>query len=128
MAELKGQDTFDAIVIVLSSEFGRTLPSIGEGTDQAWGGNDFVLGGVISGGTMFNDFVESLLEGNDQDAGRGRLMPKYPWESVMAPIAEWMGADLSSGQFASVFPDLANFDNSEHIIDKTKLFNNYDLV
>ena len=46
----------------------------------------------------------------------------------MAPIAEWMGADPSSGQFASVFPDLANFDNSEHIIDKTKLFNNYDLV
>ena len=55
-------------------------------------------------------------------------MPKYPWESVMAPIAEWMGADPSSAKFASVFPNLANFDSSEHIIDKTVLFNNYDLV
>ena len=78
-------------------------------------------------GTIFNDLRESLLQGSDQDTG-GRLIPKYPWESVMAPIAEWMGADPSSGQFASVFPNLANFDSSEHIIDKTTLFNNYDLV
>jgi len=49
-----------------------------------------VLGGGISGGTIFNDLPESLLEGSDQDAGRGKLIPKYPWESVMIPIAEWM--------------------------------------
>jgi len=81
-----------------------------------------VLGGGISGGTIFNDLPESLLQGSDQDAGRGRLIPKYPWEIVMVPIAEWMGADPSSGQRASVFPNLANIDSSEQIVDETKLF------
>jgi len=128
VAELKGQDIFDSTVVVTSSEFGRTLTSNGLGTDHAWAGNHFVLGGGISGGTIFNDFPESLLEGNNQDAGRGRLIPKYPWEGVMAPIAEWMGADPNSGQFAIVFPNIANFDSSEHLIDKTELFNNYDLI
>jgi uncharacterized protein (DUF1501 family) len=128
VAELRGQEIFGSTVIVTSSEFGRTLTSNGLGTDHAWAGNHFVLGGGIRGGSIFNDFPESLLEGNAQDAGRGRLIPKYPWESVMAPIAEWMGADPSSGPFASVFPNLANFDSSEHIIGKTDLFNNYDLV
>jgi cullin-associated NEDD8-dissociated protein 1 len=128
VTELKGQDIFDSTVIVTSSEFGRTLTSNGLGTDHAWAGNHFVLGGGINGGTIFNDFPESLLEGNNYDAGRGRLIPRYPWESVMAPIAEWMGADPSSDQFASVFPNLANFESSEYIIGKTELFNNYDLV
>merc|ERR1712193_535755 len=31
-------------------------------------------------------FPDSLVEGNEYDAGRGRLIPKYPWESMMVPI------------------------------------------
>jgi len=127
VADLKGQGIFDSTVMGSRSEFGLTVASNGEGTNHALAGNHFVLGGGISGGTIFNDFSESLLEGNDLDAGHGRLIPKYPLEGVMAPIAEWMGADPSSGN-ASVFPKLANFSSSEHIIDKTKLFNNYYLV
>jgi cullin-associated NEDD8-dissociated protein 1 len=126
VAELKGQDIFESTVMVTSSEFGRTLTSNGLGTDHAWAGNHFVLGGGIRGGKIFNDFPESLLEGNGQDAGRGRMIPKYPWESVMAPIAEWMGA--APWELTNVFPNLANFDSSEHIIGKTELFSNYDLV
>ena len=34
----------------------------------------------------------------------------YPWESMMVPIAEWMGMDASKKSF--VFPNLANFDAS----------------
>jgi cullin-associated NEDD8-dissociated protein 1 len=128
VAEMKAQDIFESIVLVTMSEFGRTLTSNGGGSDHAWAGNHFVLGGGISGGNIFNDFPESLLEGNNQDAGRGRLIPKYPWESMMVPIAEWIGADPSSASFASVFPNLANFNQSKHIISKTDLFNNYDLV
>ena len=63
-----------------------------------------MLGGGISGGTIFNDLPESLLEGNDQDAGSGRLMPKYPWESVMVPIAEWMWGQSELGPACERFP------------------------
>merc|ERR1712113_1294800 len=44
------------------------------------------------------------------------LSPSYPWESVMVPIGEWMGADARSGSLANVFPNLANFNRSKHII------------
>jgi len=82
------------------------------------------------GSTIFNDFPESLLKTSDQDTGRGprvRLMPKYPWESVMAPIAEWMGVDPSSTRMTTVFPNIANFP-PELFIDRAQLFKNFDLV
>merc|ERR1712232_1218611 len=82
----------------------------------------------MGGGRVFNDFPQSLLEGNEQDAGRGRMIPKYPFESVMVPIAEWMGADPQSSAFVNVFPNLENFDRTAHIIGKQDLFDNYDLV
>jgi cullin-associated NEDD8-dissociated protein 1 len=122
VAELVGQSVFDQTVIVTSSEFGRTLTSNGAGTDHAWAGNHFVLGGAISGGKIFNDFPSSLLEGNEQDAGRGRLIPKYPWESMMVPVAEWMGGDPNSDGFARVFPNLQNFDRAQYIIGTGDMF------
>merc|ERR1711879_471924 len=107
VAELKGQNVFDSTVLVAESDFGRSLTSNGAGTDHAWAGNYFILGGSINGGRIYNEFPTSLLEGNEQDAGRGRLIPKYPWESMMVPVAEWMGADAM--HHASIFPNLHNF-------------------
>lgn len=74
----------------------------------------------MNGGHVFNEFPASLLEGNPQDAGRGRLIPKYPWETMMVPIAEWMGVEES--QLANTFPNLANFDRSSHILGRNVLF------
>jgi uncharacterized protein (DUF1501 family) len=80
-----------------------------------------ILGGDVRGGKIFNQYPTSLVEGNDQDAGRGRLIPKYPWESMMVPIADWMGLDASLQ--GSVFPNLKNFDAS-HIVETNALFKN----
>jgi len=120
VAELEAQGAFDSTVLVTASDFGRSLTSNGAGTDHAWAGNHFVLGGSVQGGHVFNDFPASLLEGNEQDAGRGRLIPKYPWESMMVPIAEWMGVNPS--QYNQVFPNLGNFNLSSHIIGRDALF------
>jgi uncharacterized protein (DUF1501 family) len=119
VSELRAQGIFDSTVLAAESDFGRSLTSNGAGTDHGWAGNTFVIGGGLEGGRVYNDFPTSLLEGNDQDAGRGRLIPRYPWESMMVPIAEWAGLDASQ-QF-SVFPNLQNF-NSTHIIDGHMLF------
>jgi len=119
VTELEAQNIFDSTVLVTSSDFGRSLTSNGAGTDHAWA-NHLVLGGSINGGRVFNDFPSSLVEGNEQDAGRGRLIPKYPWESMMVPIAEWMGVEQS--QRAGVFPNLVNFNVSTAIIGHAALF------
>lgn len=121
VAEMNAQGIFDKIVLFTSSDFGRTLPTNGQGTDHAWAGNYFVLGGDIRGGNVLNKFPSSLLEGNEQDAGRGRMIPQYPYESMMMPIAEWLGVEAS--QFSQVFPNLGNF-NASHLIPRTTLFQN----
>eukprot|EP00931_Biecheleriopsis_adriatica_P030525 TRINITY_DN1799_c0_g1_i2.p1 TRINITY_DN1799_c0_g1~~TRINITY_DN1799_c0_g1_i2.p1 ORF type:complete len:1902 (+),score=314.24 TRINITY_DN1799_c0_g1_i2:62-5767(+) len=119
VTELKAQEIFDSVVLVTESDFGRTLTSNGGGTDHGWAGNHLVVGGSIQGRKIFNEYPKSLLEGNGQDAGRGRLIPKYPWESMMVPIAEWMG--LEPGQRHDVFPNLVNF-NDTYIIQQASLF------
>merc|ERR1711907_635739 len=79
-----------------------------------------VIGGNVHGGRVYNSFPSSLLEESEQDLGRGRLIPKYPWENMMVPIAEWMG--VTESQHSMVFPNLANFDRSAHILAKDTLF------
>jgi len=120
VGELKAQDIFESVVIASESDFGRTLSTNGAGTDHAWAGNHFVIGGQVNGNHVFNDFPSSLLAGSDQDLGRGRLIPKYPWESMMVPIAEWMGVEEPA--LPTVFPNLANFDRATHILAKDVLF------
>mmetsp|Transcript_23425 Transcript_23425/g.65398 ORF Transcript_23425/g.65398 Transcript_23425/m.65398 type:complete len:297 (-) Transcript_23425:290-1180(-) len=119
VGELKTQNIFESVTLVSASDFGRTLTSNGVGTDHAWAGNHFVLGGSINGGKLYNRYPTSLLLGNEQDVGKGRLIPQYPWESVFAPIAEWMGVD--SKDLPYVFPNRAKF-NATHIIAKNTLF------
>merc|ERR1712217_827512 len=118
VAELQAQGVFDSVVLTTESDFGRTLTSNGGGSDHGWAGQHIILGGNIRGGKVFNKYPVSLLEGNEQDAGRGRVIPEYPWESMMSPIAEWMG--LEAGQQTSVFPNLHNF-NADRIIAKESL-------
>jgi cullin-associated NEDD8-dissociated protein 1 len=119
VAELEGQGVFDNVVVVTSSDFGRSLTSNGKGTDHAWAGQHFVLGGKVNGGRIYNDYPASLMEGNPYDAGRGRLIPKYPWESLMVPIAEWLG--VRSAAHGAVFPNLENF-NTSYILSESTLF------
>ena len=61
------------MVLVTTSDFGRTLTSNGKGTDHGWAGNQFVVGGKVKGGEIYNEFPSSLLEGNLYDVGRGRI-------------------------------------------------------
>merc|ERR1719401_879546 len=110
VAEMKAQGIFDDVVLASESEFGRSLTTNGAGTDHAWAGNHFILGGKVNGGKIYNNYPASLAAGNSQDAGRGRLIPEYPWENMMVPIAEWMG--VKPNQYPAVFPNLHNFNTS----------------
>lgn len=120
VAEMKAQDIWNSVLFFTESEFARTLDSNGEGSDHAWAGIHFLIGGAVKGGNVFNRFHASLAAGNADDLGRGRMVPHYPWESVLVPIAEWLGMDKAA-QGATAFPYLTHF-NASHIITKEALF------
>eukprot|EP00931_Biecheleriopsis_adriatica_P094337 TRINITY_DN679_c0_g1_i6.p1 TRINITY_DN679_c0_g1~~TRINITY_DN679_c0_g1_i6.p1 ORF type:complete len:3274 (-),score=593.17 TRINITY_DN679_c0_g1_i6:142-9879(-) len=115
--EMKAQGVWENVVFATQSDFARTLdPNANKGTDHGWAGNHFVLSGAVEGGRVYNDFHASLAAGNRADVGRGRLIPEYPYESYMVPIAKWLGIQ-SSSQLDKAFPNLRNFNNSHLISD-----------
>lgn len=118
--EMRSQGIFESVVVATESDFGRTMTYNGAGTDHGWGGNHFIVGGGIKGGEVYNDFLETFELESEWDAGRGRIVPKYPWENMMVPIAEWMGVDHID--IPAIFPNLGNFNRSEHIIARDDLF------
>lgn len=117
--EMRAQGAWDNVVMATSSDFARTLTSNGRGTDHAWAGNHVVLGGKVRGRRVYNDFPATMQECGEQDIGRGRLAPKYPWESMMVPIAAWMG--VKEPDLDRVFPNRRNF-KSTHVLSESALF------
>ncbi|CAJ1389654.1 unnamed protein product [Effrenium voratum] len=113
VAEMKAQNIWNSVALASSSEFARTLDSNGGGSDHAWAGQHFVIGGKVRGGKVLNKYPSTLKEGAYNDIGRGRLIPEYPWESMLVPIAEWMGLNTADGaSMTQVFPNFARFNSS----------------
>ena len=90
--EMESQGLWDNVVVCTSSDFARTLTSNGRGSDHAWGGNGWVVGGSVKGGQMFGHFPESLAETGAQILTRGRAIPRTPVEAVWNAVAGWFGA------------------------------------
>jgi len=107
-AEMKAQGVWQDTVLLTASDFSRTYASNGAGTDHAWGGNYFLVGGAVNGSQLLGDFPASFLETGDVVISRnGRIIPTTPWESVWYALAEWFGVDASS--MGEVLPNFANF-------------------
>ena len=69
---------------------------------------------------MTTGYLATFAEGSPWDAGRGRVIPKYPWESVLAPVAQWMGVSWS--QLPAIFANFGKF-GSEYRNSMADLFN-----
>lgn len=99
----------DKVTLFTASDFGRTLTPNGNGTDHAWGGHQFVVGGAVDGGKIFGEYP-SLDLGNSLDTGRGRFIPTTSVDEYIADLALWMG--VSPGSLSEiVLPNLGNFHN-----------------
>lgn len=116
--EMDTQNIWNNVTIVSASEFGRTLTSNGLGTDHAWGGNHFILGGSVKGGVIHGQFPDDLTDQGNLNIGRGRLIPTTPWEGVWNGMAEWFG--VTSQNIEAVLPNLQNFESN--IFSKADLF------
>ena len=107
-SELIVQGVWEDTTVLMISDFGRTLTSNGLGTDHAWGGNYFVLGGGVRGDQILGQYPTRLLEEHsDVNIGRGRVLPTTSFEHVWAPICKWFGVD--DEKMKEVLPNAGNF-------------------
>jgi len=92
-----------------ASDFGRSLTANGNGTDHAWGGNHFILGGPVQGGRLYGSYPESLALDSalDIDPGRGRLLPTTSTDEYFAELACWFG--VSRADLPMVLPNIRRF-------------------
>ena len=113
---LKDTNMWNDIVVVVPSEFGRTLtPNSGSGTDHGWGGNYILMGGDVSGKKILGNYPSNF---ENYDVSRGHIYPTLSWDSIWNGVAEWFGI-TDSDDLDKVLPNRHKFDN---LFSKNDLF------
>jgi len=92
-----------------SSDFGRTFPSNGQGSDHGWGSHHLILGGAVRGQRTYGTFPTLAVNGPD-DTSTGRWIPTTACDQYFATLASWFGVDSSN--LSTVFPNLGRFSSS----------------
>jgi uncharacterized protein (DUF1501 family) len=98
----------DNVTSFTASDFGRTFPSNGEGSDHGWGSHHLILGGAVNGQRTYGAFPALTVNGPN-DTNTGRWIPTTAIDQYFATLATWFGVD--SGNLATVFPNLSRFDS-----------------
>ena len=99
-----------------SSDFGRTFPGNGQGSDHGWGSHHLLCGGAVKGGKTYGTFPTLTVNGPD-DTSTGRWIPTTATDQYLAKLALWFGVDAAN--LSSVFPNLGRFPsiNANPILD-----------
>lgn len=96
------------VVTFTESEFNRTGNASGtNGSDHAWGGHHFVIGGAVKGGDSYGTFPTLQLSGPDDVDNRGVWLPSSSLDQYAATMASWFG--VPSNMLTSAFPNVGNF-------------------
>jgi len=97
----------DSVISFSTSEFARTLRSTGAGSDHAWGGPQFIVGGPVQGGKVFGQYPELGLRGG-QNVGRGgRLLPFHSCDEYFVEMLRWFG--VTEDQLDIVLPNFNKY-------------------
>lgn len=101
----------ESVTLFSQSDFGRTLAPNNSGTDHAWGGNQFVLGGAASGrvagvdGSLAPDISETSQ--TTIDDYRGRFIPTLAHEQTLGRVLTWFG--VPEAELTHILPRYHNF-------------------
>ena len=96
----------DAVTSFTASDFGRTFPSNGEGSDHGWGSHHLILGGAVNGQRTYGQFPTLTINGPN-DTSTGRWIPTTAIDQYFATLATWFGVDSSN--LTTVFPNIGRF-------------------
>jgi len=122
--EMVAQGMSNNVTTFTLSDFGRTLQPSGSGpgtvgSDHAWGGHAFIMGGSVLGGAFYGSarpdgtglpygYPALQLGGpDDTNSNRGQWIPTTSIDQYAATLATWYGLPVSDR--AAVFPNLATF-------------------
>ena len=97
-----------SVTTFTASDFGRTLPTNGGGSDHGWGSHQFVMGGAVRGNQLYGTFPTLAVNGPD-DTEDGRWIPTTSVDEFSATIARWFG--VSATDMPTVFPNIGRFAN-----------------
>ncbi|MBC7884785.1 MAG: DUF1501 domain-containing protein [Saprospiraceae bacterium] len=107
-AAMEQMNTHNKVTTFSLSEFSRTLTSNGNGTDHAWGGNVFAMGGAVYGKNILGTFPSLALgSSNPLEIGGGSLIPTTSADEYFAEIALWYGVPAS--ELVTLFPNIGYF-------------------
>jgi uncharacterized protein (DUF1501 family) len=96
----------DQVTSFTASDFGRTFPSNGQGSDHGWGSHHLILGGAVNGQRTYGQFPALTVNGPN-DTSTGRWIPTTAIDQYFATLATWFGVDNSN--LTTVFPNIGRF-------------------
>lgn len=99
----------NSVTTFTCSDFGRTFPSNGQGSDHGWGSHHLIMGGAVKGRQTYGRFPTLAINGPD-DTSTGRWIPTTACDQYFATLATWFGVDNSN--LSTVFPNLNRFSTS----------------
>lgn len=110
LGDLAGGDRRSSVTTFTASDFGRNFNTNGDGTDHAWGGHHFVMGGAVRGGDIYGQYptlgVDASGFSNPNMTGAA-LIPTVSVDQYAATLGAWFG--VSDGALDAIFPNLRNF-------------------
>lgn len=113
LGQVGGAALQDSVVGFTASDFGRTFPTNGEGSDHGWGSHHVVFGGsghpttgAVRGKRTYGTFPVLQINGPD-DTSTGRWIPSTSVDEYSATLARWFGVD--DNHMPAVFPNLGRF-------------------
>ncbi len=100
----------DNVTTFTASDFGRTFPSNGGGSDHGWGSHQIIMGEAVVGQRLYGAMPDLVVGGN-HDTGLGRWIPTTSVDEYSATLARWFG--VNNTDLATVFPNLNRFANPD---------------
>ena len=116
--ETVAQGIANQVTTFTMSDFNRTFNPAGSGSgvgsDHAWGGHHFIMGGAVQGGNFYGrptsngTFFPTLVNTGPDDADtRGRFIPSTSVEQYAGTLSKWFG--LPDADIPIAFPNAGNF-------------------
>ncbi|HVJ47224.1 MAG TPA: DUF1501 domain-containing protein, partial [Luteolibacter sp.] len=96
----------DKVTSFTTSDFNRTFPCNGFGSDHGWGGHQIVVGGAVKGQATYGKYPTLTVNGPD-DTSTGRWIPTTSVDQYAATLARWFGVDDSNMDI--ILPNLGRF-------------------